>query len=75
MTKLPPIEPPRRIYMMIGWVVFLLGIAMLAGGYHLSHANIARGFGLVMVSLGGVGMGAGGRLLFSYWMGMRKSRR
>ena len=71
----PKIEPPRRIFWIIGWTSLVFGMVLLGCGYYLAHENIAHMLGLILATLGGIGFGCGGRLLASCYMGWKKSQR
>lgn len=75
MTSQSPIEPPRKIFWTLGWSSFLVGILLFACGYYLASNEIAHIMGMIMVTLGGIGFGIGGRVLISCWLGLRKSKR
>jgi hypothetical protein len=68
------IQPPRRIFWILGVASLLTGLALFAGGLSLSGNEAWRMLGLVMIGLGGVGTGIGGRVLVSCWIGLRKSQ-
>lgn len=51
------------------------GLALFAGGLSLAAVPNWKMLGLVMIGLGGVGTGIGGRVLVSCWIGLRKSQR
>lgn len=69
------IEPPRRIFWVLGWLSLAFGLVFLMCGYYLAHEDIARTFGMILATLGGIGFGVGGRILASCYVGLKKSRR
>lgn len=70
-----PIQAPRPIFWLFGGVAFVLGIGLLAGGISL-RSHFTDSFGaLVMIGVGGILMGAGGRMLVSCYIGLRKSKK
>ena len=67
-------RPPARIHWLLGWMGIFFGLCFLLGGSLLIPSEGYSILGAALVMVGGIGVGAGGRVLLVCRRALLRSR-